>query len=300
VCGSLPVTHVLSWQHGFRIARCQSCGLSWRLDLPGPDELDVLYRSGFYVPAPPRGGRLARKLHLLSSAVRLRALDGIAPGRLLDVGSGKGAFLAAARDAGWETLGVEYAPEAAEAARAAFGVDVIVENFLDVRELGTFDLVTMWHVLEHLTDPIGALARAADCLNPGGRLLVSVPNLESLQARLGGEDWFHLDLPRHLFHFTPRSLTTLVERAGFRVVRISYLYPEVEVIGLLQTALNRLGIENDLLYRFAKRDPAARLGPGVVASLVLALAMAPAALAWAAIAPALRTGASMQLIAERV
>jgi SAM-dependent methyltransferase len=262
--------------------------------------LDVLYRSGFYVPAPPRGGKLARELHRLSSAIRLRELDGLAPGRLLDVGSGKGAFLAAARDAGWDALGVEYAPEAAEAARATFGVDVIVGDFLEVRQLGTFDVVTMWHVLEHLTNPMGALAHAAESLKPGGRLLVSVPNLDSLQARLGGDDWFHLDLPRHLFHFTPRSLTTLVERAGFRVDRISYLYPEVEVIGLVQTALNRLGIENDLLYRFAKRDPAVRFGPGVVASLALALAMAPVALAWAAIAPVLRTGASVQLVAERV
>jgi SAM-dependent methyltransferase len=242
---------------------------------------------------------LVRQLQLLNNRLRLRELEGLAPGRLLDVGSGKGAFLAAARDAGWDVLGVESAPDAAEAARANFGVDVIVGDFLAMRPLGTFDVVTMWHVLEHVTDPMGALERAAVSLKPGGRLVVSVPNSKSLQAHIGGEDWFHLDLPRHLFHFTPRSLTTLVERAGFRVATIGYFYPQMEIIGLVQTALNRVGIENDLLYRFAKRDPTARFGPEVVASLGLSLAMAPAAFVWAAVAPVLRTGASMQLVAQR-
>jgi SAM-dependent methyltransferase len=242
---------------------------------------------------------LVRQLQLLNNRLRLRELDGLPPGRLLDVGSGKGAFLAAARDAGWDVLGVEFAAEAAEAARATFGIDVIVGDFLAIRPLGTFDVVTMWHVLEHVRDPMGALVHAADSLKPDGRLVVSVPNIESLQARLGGEDWFHLDLPRHLFHFTPRSLATLVEGAGFRVERIGYLYPQMEIIGLVQTVLNRVGIENDLLYRFAKRDPTARFGRRVLVSLALALAMAPAALVWAAVAPVLRTGASMQLVAQR-
>ena len=93
--------------------------------------------------------------------------------------------------------------------------------------------------------------------------MISVPNGDSLQAHLGGERWFHLDLPRHLFQFTPRSLAALIERAGLRVVRIGHLYPEMEAIGLVQTTLNRAGFEDDLLYRFAKRDPSARSGPRV-------------------------------------
>ena len=180
-----------------------------------------------------------------------------------------------------------------------YGVNVIAGDFLELDVEGPFDAVTMWHVLEHLPDPLGAVVRAVDLMRPGGRLVISVPNVDSLQARFGGERWFHLDLPRHLFHFGPRSPSALVERAGLRVVRIGHLYPEMEAIGLVQTALNRAGFENDLLYRFAKRDPSAPRGAGVAGSAALALAAAPAAIAWSAVAPLLRTGASIQLVAER-
>jgi hypothetical protein len=157
----------------------------------------------------------------------------------------------------------------------------------------------MWHVLEHVPEPFGAVARAAGLLRPGGRLVISVPNVESLQARIGGEHWFHLDLPRHQFHFGPRSISALVRRAGLRIDRIGHYYPEMEVIGLVQTLLNRAGFEDDLLYRFAKRDSSAPGSLAVAASAALAFAIAPVAIAWSGIAPVLKTGASIQLVAER-
>jgi SAM-dependent methyltransferase len=282
-----------------RLGRCAKCGLRWLLEPPAGDELSALYASGFYEPAIARGGPLIRLVHHLNNAIRLRELRGIAPGRLLDVGCGKGWFLAAARDAGWKVVGVEFAPTSAATAHLTHGVDVVPGDFLKVPLDGEFDVITMWHVLEHLSDPVAAMARAAELLRPGGRLLVSVPNIDSLQARLGGELWFHLDLPRHLFHFGPRSLSALAERAGLRVARIGHFYPEMEAIGLVQTTLNRLGIERDLLYRFAKRDPGVALGPPVFASLALAVGAAPIAVAWSGIAPLFRTGASIQLVAYR-
>jgi SAM-dependent methyltransferase len=298
-CGRPDLSIVSFATRPIRLGRCETCGLRWLLDPPIGSELAGLYASGFYEPAPARGGALVRELHRLNNAIRLRELDGMEPGRLLDVGCGKGRFLAAASAAGWEVLGIEFAPASAEAARAAYGVEVVVGDFPELPLEGSFDAVTMWHVLEHLSDPSAALARAADLLRPGGRIVVSVPNIDSLQARLGGERWFHLDVPRHLFHFSPRSLSALVERVGLRVARIGHLYPEMEVVGLVQTTLNRAGFEDDLLYRFAKRDPSAPSGPRVYASLALALAAAPAAFAWSGIAPLLRTGASIQLVAER-
>jgi SAM-dependent methyltransferase len=269
------------------------------LEPPAGDELSALYTSGFYGPGPARAGRLIRELHRLNNAIRLRELRDVATGRLLDVGCGKGRFLAAARDAGWQVLGVEFSPTSAAAARLAHGVDVVSGDFLEAPLEGDFDVITMWHVLEHLPDPAAAIGRAAELLRPGGRLVVSVPNVDSLQARLGGERWFHLDLPRHLFHFGPRSLSAMVGRAGFHVTRIGHFYPEMEVIGLVQTALNRVGIERDLLYRFAKRDPQVTFGPPVYGSLAFALGTLPVAVAWSSIAPALRTGASIQLVAHR-
>ena len=298
-CGRSDLTVVSFATRPVRMGRCETCGLRWLLDPPAGPELAELYASGFYEPAPARGGALVRELHRLNNAIRLRELNGMEPGRLLDVGCGKGRFLAAASAAGWDALGIEYAPASAEAARAAYGVEVLVGDFLELSVPGGFDAITLWHVLEHLPDPAAAVARAADLVRPGGRVVISVPNIDSLQAHLGGERWFHLDLPRHLFHFSPRSLSALVERAGLQVVRIGHLYPEMEAIGLVQTTLNRAGFEDDLLYRFAKRDPSAPRGPRIHASLALARAAAPLAVAWSGIAPLLGTGASIQLIAER-
>jgi len=298
-CGRSQVSIISFATRPVRLGRCEVCGLCWLLDAPTGSDLAELYTSGFYESAPARGGELVQQLHRLNNAIRLRELSGMERGRLLDVGCGKGRFLAAARAAGWDALGIEYAPASAEAARAAYGVEVIVGDFLELDLGGGFDAITMWHVLEHLPDPAAAVARAGALVRPGGRIVISVPNIDSLQSRLGGERWFHLDLPRHLFQFNPRSLSALVERMGLRVARIGHLYPEMEAIGLVQTMLNRAGLEEDLLYRFAKRDPSARIGPRVVASLMLALAAAPVAVAWSGIAPMLQTGASIQLVAER-
>jgi SAM-dependent methyltransferase len=179
--------------------------------------------------------------------------------------------------------GVEFAEGSAATAQALYDVDVVIGDFLTAPISGQFDAVTMWHTLEHLPDPAAALRRSRELLRPGGRLVVSVPNSESLQARLGGDAWF---------------LSALLARSGFEVERIGYLYPEMEGIGLIQTALNRAGLGQDTLYRFAKRDDTASGGIRLAASAAIATALAPVALAWSFVAPALRTGASMQAVAR--
>jgi SAM-dependent methyltransferase len=238
-------------------------------------------------------------IHRVNNAIRLRELRGLRPGRLLDVGSGRGRFLAAARDAGWSVLGVEFAAGVAAISREVHGLDVIVGDFLSVPISGPFDVVTMWHTLEHLQDPEAALNASAALLAPNGRLIVSVPNSSSAQARLGGDAWFHLDIPRHLFHFTPEALTALLRRTGFDVERIDFFYPEMEAIGLIQTVLNKAGLGDDTLYRFAKSDETVARGGRLVTSGALALVVAPVAGAWSLIAPLLRTGTSMQFLARK-
>lgn len=283
-----------------KLVRCSSCGLCSAIEPPSQDILASLYRTGFYGGVAPRGGALVDVLHRVNNALRLRELRGMQAGRLLDVGCGKGRFLASARQAGWDVVGVEFAEQLAAEARDHYGLDVKLGDFLEAPLEGPFDVVTMWHVLEHLPRPADAVARSRDLLRPAGRLVVSVPNIESLQAKLSGSNWFHLDLPRHLFHFTPRSLHRLVERHGFRVEWIGHFYPEMEVIGLIQSLLNGLGLEPDRLYRFLKRDPSARLDRGLLFSAVLAVAALPGAAAWSFLAPLMRSGASIQLAARRL
>lgn len=297
-CGSLLRTDARQI-HRYHVATCHECGLRWLTDPPGGEDLQELYSSGFYEPGPARANRLVELGHDFNNAIRLRELLGLPAGRLLDIGSGRGRFLGAAKRAGWDVVGIEFETGLAEVSSRRYGVPVLVGDAVSADVRGPFDAITMWHVLEHLPDPRSALARAAGLLRPGGTLIVSVPNNDSLQARLGGEDWLHLDIPRHIYHFTPGSLSCLVEQAGLRVERIGHLYPEMEILGVLQTVLNRLGIEPDLLYRFAKRDRTAPLRSDVLVSVAVAAAMLPVALPWSILAPLMRTGASIQLTARR-
>jgi SAM-dependent methyltransferase len=281
------------------VATCAHCGLAWLLDPPAGDELAALYSTGFYEPGPARLASLVEAGHIFNNTIRMRELRGLKVGRLLDIGSGRGRFLGAAKAAGWDVVGIEFEPGMAEASSRRFGVEVVVGDAVGADVRGPFDVITMWHVLEHLPDPRAAVDRAAGLLRPDGTLIVSVPNNDSLQARLGGDDWLHLDIPRHIYHFNPRSLTRLVERAGLHVDRIGHFYPEMEILGVIQTTLNRLGVEPDLLYRFAKRDRTVMLRRDVLLSVSVATVVMPIALSSAVLAPLLSTGASIQLVAQQ-
>lgn len=262
-------------------------------------DLAHAYSTGFYSPATPVGGKAIGFARAINNRLRLRELGGLRPGRLLDIGCGKGHFLAAARELGWEVSGIDSSESAAASARQLYGLQILVGDVADEAIPGApFDAITMWHVLEHVPDPTLVVARARELLRPGGRLVVSVPNVASLQARVFGRHWFHLDRQRHVFHFTPRALRTLLERHGFSVDRMGYLAPEMEAIGLVQSTLNRLGFEPDRLYRVVKGDPAVAVDGPTIGSVLLAAAVFPAAIAWSAIAPVLRSGASMQVVAH--
>ena len=254
-CGS-QLSDAHSWRNRYLIATCRTCGLGWLTDPPQGDELAALYSSGFYEPGPTRVNGLAELGHVFNNAVRMRLLRGVARGRLLDVGSGRGRFLAAAKAAGWEVVGIELEPEMAKELSRRFGIDVVVGTAIDAEAQGPFDVITMWHVLEHLPDPLAALMRASDSLRPEGMLIVSVPNYASAQARLGGDHWLHLDIPRHIYHFSPDPLSRLVERAGFRVERIGHFYPEMEI--LVSSRQPSTGWDWNLISCIASRSETAR------------------------------------------
>ncbi len=145
------------------------------------------------------------------------------PGRLLDVGCGSGAYGARLLSLGWRVDGVEPDPVAAERARQA-GLQVQTCAIQDA-ELppARYDVATFWHALEHLDDPVAALRRVRPALAADGVVLLEIPNWSGLVARLTGRYWFHLDLPRHRWHFTPASLTLALEQAGFRIMRLQHI-----------------------------------------------------------------------------
>jgi 2-polyprenyl-3-methyl-5-hydroxy-6-metoxy-1,4-benzoquinol methylase len=148
-------------------------------------------------------------------------LNGSRPGKLLDVGCGNGRFLDRMRELGWEVVGVEPDGEAAKIAQERFGFSVHEGTLEEVAfPDDTFDAITMSHVVEHLPDPINTLRECQRILKKSGRLVMTTPNIESLGHRLYREAWRGLEVPRHLFLFSPPTLRACVERSELQVLEL--------------------------------------------------------------------------------
>jgi SAM-dependent methyltransferase len=147
-----------------------------------------------------------------------RVLSWRGPGRLLDFGCGGGAFLAHMHRQAWQVTGLDVSTAAIQRIRAVLGLRAIVGTLPhpDLRP-ASFEVITMWHSLEHVHAPLDVLHEARRLLIPGGKLFVAVPNIDSLPFRWFGSAWYGLDLPRHLTHFAPWTLHFMLEKAGFRV-----------------------------------------------------------------------------------
>lgn len=188
--------------------------------------------------------------------------------KALDVGCGNGIYLLFLKRLGWDVAGFDIANHV-DPAVAAAGIPVFtgsLESLVSGR--GAFDLISMWHVLEHLPDPVADLRRIRDLLCEGGTLLVEVPNSASAAAHLMRNHWYQWDLPRHLSHFTPDSLVRLLSEVGFRVQRLSHL-PKTTLPQSLQSWVEKeCGWER--LKSFLRREGFSR----VVRVLDLPLALA--------------------------
>jgi SAM-dependent methyltransferase len=207
----------------FAVVRCARCGLAYTNPRPGPRAIARFYPDDYKPHGQPPAARSRRVRPLLARVFgrpcpeRRGALPWPGAGRLLDFGCGTGRFLHTMAERGWAVLGLDASAAAVGAVRARYGLPALVGTLPhpDLRP-GSFDVITMWHALEHLHRPLEALRAAFRLLVPGGKLIVATPNLDSLPYRLFGPAWFGLDLPRHLTHFTPRTLTAMLHAAGFR------------------------------------------------------------------------------------
>jgi 2-polyprenyl-3-methyl-5-hydroxy-6-metoxy-1,4-benzoquinol methylase len=205
------------------LVQCTTCGLVYQNPRPTPAEIGVHYPPEYEPYVDITQGR---RNWLLQRAVeygiekRCRFITRHrSPGRLLDIGCAAGTFMLGMAARGWATAGVELSDSVAEIARSRHGLDVFSGT---LEEAGfadeSFDAVSMWDVLEHLHDPAATLAEIHRILRPGGLLLIRVPNLDSWDAALFGEQWAGLDAPRHLYVFTPTTLRRMLAQRNFAVV----------------------------------------------------------------------------------
>jgi 2-polyprenyl-3-methyl-5-hydroxy-6-metoxy-1,4-benzoquinol methylase len=262
----------LAGRPSYRLDRCEACGTAVTVDADDPP--GALYEGGTYAAERPAFAPLLAPLRRLAERDRLRFLSSLPAGaRVLEVGAGDGRFVALLAAAGFRAHGIEPSPSACEAA-ARIGAKVAnARAETAALEPGAEDAVVIWHALEHTEDPHAVVGRAREWLVAGGRLIVAVPDLASLQARIGGDRWFHQDVPRHRTHFTRDGLVRLLERNGLAVTRVRHLLVEQNPLGMWQTLLNRLTGERDFAFRLIKRD-LGDVGGGAMARDLLTTAVA--------------------------
>jgi SAM-dependent methyltransferase len=278
------------------MAECAACGAAFVYPQPSDDVLAIHYNEQYY-------GK-GRKKFLAPVEAGIRALTWVkwrgvrhvlTPGaRTLDIGCGRGTLVRMAREAGFEAYGIERpSPEEHPVPNVFYKNDLAECSFPD----GHFRLVTIWHVLEHLREPLATLQEIHRILEPGGWLSVAVPNFGGTQAEAAGALWFHLDLPRHLWHFRRQSLEALLARAGFRPAGCSTFSFEYDWYGTLQSWMNRAWKDDNRLYSILKGHPASSSDKAV--RLAAATALAGPALGSALCDAARARGGTLNILAER-
>lgn len=239
-------------QGDWTVFRCDVCGLGVLDPRPAQDELAALYRSSYFVDRYDEGlqpGTEAMRKRLSGEMHRLRFFRSLKKkGRVLDIGCGRGYFLLACLEKGYDVQGYDISEDGAAYVRGRLGLPVRTGRLEGAFEDATFDVITMWHSLEHMADPVKCLKVAGRWLRPGGVLVVDVPNYEGTDARIKWDAWEDWDLPYHFFHFTPKALDTLLSRHGFSVIRrkryhsnaIKDRLRKVPVVGLIARPIAKL------------------------------------------------------------
>lgn len=236
VCGEKvsPKLNLVSAEtnESFDVLVCENCGLGQTS--PEPVDLDKYYEDYH----GGRHGFTARFRAWIRARTLIRCFDKVAGRSILDVGCGDGDFLVAARRSGWNVVGTERGERLFE----IDSLKVLPDLAAVVAEFGesSFDAVSCWHTLEHFNDPNATLADIGKLLKSDGVLLIAVPNFGGWQSRLFGRNWLHLDVPRHLWHFTQDSLNRLLSQHGFEVKRSWHREFEYDVLGWSQSCLNAI------------------------------------------------------------
>ena len=251
VCGSRD-RELLMERDPWRIYRCTSCGLGALDPRPTGEELKELYTRDYFASqydegAEPGSVEFKKWLSLLEHRVRFFRKEK-ACGRLLDVGCGNGYFMALCRSKGYDVQGMDVSTWAATYATKTLGLTVHIGQIDDVDLLGDqFDIITMWHLLEHTRNPRHVLEKVKGWLEGDGILAVEVPNYEGRDARVYWEDWIGWQFPFHFFHFTPTCLRRLPTDCGFHLVKAKDYHSET-----VKRALKRIPVASIFARRIAK------------------------------------------------
>jgi SAM-dependent methyltransferase len=245
-CGSAAISKVLTCtdytvsHEQFDIWKCIACTFRFTQNVPSVSYIGSYYQSPDYVShSDSKKGLVNRLYHLVRNFTLVRKkklvqkVTGVRQGVLLDIGAGTGAFANTMQTEGWTVTGLE--PDKTARNNAATNYHLNLAELEELNNLAgeSFDAITMWHVLEHVHDLHGYLERFFDILKPDGRLIVAVPNYTSYDATVYKDYWAAYDVPRHLYHFSPKSIEVLIERKGFMLESIQPMWFDSFYVSML-------------------------------------------------------------------
>jgi 2-polyprenyl-3-methyl-5-hydroxy-6-metoxy-1,4-benzoquinol methylase len=247
VCGSSDIHPLLTAKdhsvsgEEFVIWQCQSCTLRFTQDVPDESSIGPYYQSQDYISHSNTSKGLLNKLYQAVRKFTLGQKSGLVisrttnHGRILDIGAGIGAFLNEMKGKGWDIEGIEPDYGARQQAKNLFAIDLKPTPELQHIPHDSFDAITLWHVLEHVESLQDYVALLKQLLKKNGKIFIAVPNYSSLDAHLYGNRWAAYDVPRHLYHFTPRSIEVLVQKHGMKIIARKPMWFDAFYISLLSS-----------------------------------------------------------------
>ncbi|MDR1882167.1 MAG: class I SAM-dependent methyltransferase [Prevotella sp.] len=246
VCGNTElVPHLsckdyLTTRESFDIYRCKACGFALTQDFPAEDEIDPYYEAPEYIShSDTRQGIInilyhwARKIALKSKSKTVNRYATKKTGMLLDIGAGTGYFLNRMKEQKWIVTGIEKSESARKFAKRKFDIDCQSSDYLYKVCEKTKDVITMWHVLEHMEHPNRVMEHLFSLLKDDGTAIIALPNKDSFDAVHYREYWAAYDVPRHLWHFSPSCFELLAKKLHFELIDVKPMYFDTFYISML-------------------------------------------------------------------
>jgi 2-polyprenyl-3-methyl-5-hydroxy-6-metoxy-1,4-benzoquinol methylase len=209
-------------QESFNIMVCDNCNFKFTNPRPNEEEIGKYYQSEDYISHSDKANspinfvyKVARKFSLSYKKNLINSIAKDKKGKILDYGCGTGYFLETMKDDGWKTYGIE--PN--EDARNIASTKSEVQENIEALKLKNkkFDIITLWHVLEHIHNINDTIKILKTILKEKGKIIIAVPNIDSYDQDIFQEEWAAYDVPRHLYHFNQETMNTLMLKHGLKI-----------------------------------------------------------------------------------
>jgi 2-polyprenyl-3-methyl-5-hydroxy-6-metoxy-1,4-benzoquinol methylase len=236
----LTCTDYLVTSESFSICKCPNCNFAFTQDFPSEEVIGKYYEADQYISHTDTNEGIinklyhkARKIALKSKTKLIRKYSSVETGTLLDIGCGTGYFMRNVCNKKWIVTGIEKSAQVREYAHEKFGLNIQDSEYLFEIPDKTKNIITMWHVLEHIEKLNATMENLHRVLKDNGTVFIALPNKESVDARYYKKNWAAYDVPRHLWHFSPKDLETFAAKHNFRVEKIKPMYFDPFYIAML-------------------------------------------------------------------